>query len=267
MEIKKNDLKKISLNFRRKASDVINSPFEEQAGCLKIFLDFVNQQEIIKSFIDNSYEPIDNLEEIIKKVLGSYGTAYIPLPANEKERLNFLYQVFSYLVDNNIEQPYILAGRYAHSTNFSDMAKSFGDNLVYSFTSIIESYLKEISVDMGYDNESSFVINVNSNGVQVNVANNGSEITANMYNYNESKAVEEINKLEDMASGMDIDEGMRSAIALNLGTLKNEVTKQDKNHGVIKTVFSTLKCLCTAIALYPDFVQGIESLGRLLGLI
>ena len=103
------------------------------------------------------------------------------------------------------------------------MAQSFGNRMVYPFISGIEEYIKDIATDMGYDDNNKYEININSSGVQVNLASNNSSIDAIQNNYlNINEINEEISKLESLLENIN-DEDKRSILMGHMELIKGEV--------------------------------------------
>lgn len=147
------------------------------------------------------------------------------------------------------------------------MAQSFGNRMVYPFISGIEEYIKDIATDMGYADNNKFEINLNSSGVQVNLASDNSSIDAVQNNYlNKNEIDEEISKLESLLENID-DEDKRSVSMGNMELIKGEVVKSNPNKSLLKTSFNSLKFMIGSIATLPDFIEGINKLGSLLGIL
>ena len=137
----------------------------------------------------------------VKKLKGSYssyGSQCLDLGSNVGRRLYLLYSTFKYILENNLNT-INFGWFYANSSKYQDMAQSFGNRMVYPFISAIEEYIKDIATDMGYDDNNKYEININSSGVQVNLASDNSSIDAIQNNYlNKNEIDEEISKLESL---------------------------------------------------------------------
>ena len=262
MEINKKELRKLSRRFRGLGSDVINADYREQIDLLREFIDYVDKTYLIRNYIESFKYNIDDLEESINNVYSSYGSQCLDLGSNAGRRLYLLYSTFKYIL-NTINFGWF----YANSNKYQDMAQSFGNRMVYPFISVIEEYIKDIATDMGYDDNNKYEININSSGVQVNLASDNSYIDAMQNNYlNKNEINEEISKLESLLENI-YDEDKRNILKGNMELIKEEVVKANPNKNLLKTSFNSLKFMIGSIATLPDFIEGINKLGVLLGIL
>lgn len=265
MEINKKELKKISSRFRKLGSNVIYAHYREQNDLLKEFINYIDETYLICDYIESFKYDIDGLEENINSVYSSYGRECLDLGSNGEKRLYLLYTFFKYIIDNELETIYF-GWFYADSSKYQDMAYCFGNRMVYPFITGIEEYIKDIATDMGYDENNKHEININSSGVQVNLADGNSSIDAMQNNYlNTNEINEEILKLEGLLEKID-DKDKQIDLFENLEFIKREVTKVNPNKNLLKITFNSLKFIVGSIAIVPDFIEGINKLGFLLGL-
>lgn len=264
MEINKKDLRKISRNFRAIASRVSHAHFREQKVYLQELMNFVDDTDIIRNYIDSLYDEITDLEQKVKDVIQSYGGITFQLGSSKEERINFLYQLLSYVVKNEIE-PYGLGCLYTSSSKCQDMANEFGNRLVMAFVRDIESYLNDVFTDMGYDENSMFNINVNSSGVQVNIANDHSRITATQDNsIDHNKLTEALDSLNKMVNDLENSEE-KSVLASNLKVVSDELSNGKPKTQVVETCIQTMSTIASRIAMLPAFSQGLKMIGAMIG--
>lgn len=62
------------------------------------------------------------------------------------------------------------------------MVKMFSQRTLLPFANQIDAYIMDIAIDMGYDEEEKFMINVNGGQAQVNIANDSSIINSTQNN-------------------------------------------------------------------------------------
>ncbi|AWZ30147.1 TPA: conjugal transfer protein [Streptococcus agalactiae] len=266
MEISKKELRKISRKFRTLASNVINSHYEEQNANLEEMINFVEQTSLIMEYLNSLEYNVDGLENILNEVNSSYGNKSLSLGNDSYKRTYLLYRAFSYMTKNSLHT-YNFGWYYANSCKYQDMAKAFGDRMVYPFVVGIENYIKDISTDMGYDeNNAMYNINVNSSGVQVNIAEHGSTIEANQENkFNGEDVVKAINNVEELIKGMKDDES-KEILYQNLDGIKNEIKQQHPKREVLTTCLKSMHFIATSVALIPDLSLGIKMVASLMGL-
>lgn len=264
MEINKKELRKVSRRFRKHGNNVIYAHYREQNDLLKEFIDYIDETYLIRNYIESFKYDIEGLEENIKNIYSSYGRECLDLGSNGGKRLYLLYTTFKYIIANDLETIYF-GWFYANSSKYQDMAQCFGNRMVYPFISEVEEYIKDIATDMGYDDNNKYEINVNSSGVQVNLANGNSSIEAAQNNYlNTNEINDEILKLENLLEKIE-DEEKRSTLKGNIELIKGEVVKAYPDRNLLKTSFNSLKLIIGSIAMLPDFIEGINKLGLLLG--
>ena len=139
--------------------------------------------------------------------------------------------------------------------------------MVYPFVVEVENYMKDISTDMGYDeNNALYNININSSGVQVNIAEHGSTINADQENkFNSEDVIKAINNVEDLIKGME-DENSKSVLNQNLDGIKNEIKQKYPKKEVLITCLKSMHFIATSIALIPDLTLGIQMIASLMGI-
>ncbi len=266
MKISKNELKKISRKLRKVSSDVMNAHFREQNDFLVELINYVNSTPLIKKYIDSIEYDVGDLLEDVRRVNNSYGRQMIDLGSNSKKRTFLLYKTFNIIIEEKMPT-YNFGSAYAGSTKYQDMAQSFGDRLVYPFVSDIGEYIKDIATDMGYDeNNSLYNINVNSSGVQVNIADNNSSISAiqeNNFISDEMKnKIQEIEEYISSISAPEVKENMLS----NLEIIKAEIIKRNSDKNLLITSLKNMYLVAGSIAMLPDLVQGIKMLADMIGI-
>lgn len=266
MEISKKELRKISRKFRTLASNVINSHYEEQNANLEEMMNYIEQTSLIKEYLNSLEYDVEGLEDGLNKVNSSYGRKYLSLGNDSDKRTYLLYRAFSYITKNRL-RTYNFGWYYVNSRKYQDMAKAFGDRMMYPFVVCIENYLKDISTDMGYDeNNTMYKINVNSSGVQVNIADHGSTIEANQENkFTSEDIAKAINEVEELIKGMK-DDDSKEILYQNLDGIKNEIKQQHPKREVLVTCLKSMHFIATSVALIPDLSLGIKMLASLMGL-
>ncbi|AIG44285.1 TPA: conjugal transfer protein [Streptococcus suis] len=265
MEINKKELKKISRRFRTLASNVMNAHFREQNDALIEFLDYVKSTVLIFDYVESLAYDIDGLELLLDKINSSYGNEALDLGTNSRKRTYLLYRAFDYIALNKLSTTNF-GWYYANSKKYQDMAKAFGDRLIYPFVLEIEEYIKDIATDMGFDNDSSYNITINSSGVQVNIAEHGSTVNAKQENsINSEEFSRAIKKVEDAIEAVENNES-KSVLKQNLEVVKNEIQAAQPKKTILTSAFNSMKFIATSVALTPDLTEGIKLLASAIGI-
>lgn len=265
MEINKKELKKISSRFRNLASYVMNAHYNEQLDLLEEFVDYVKQTSLIYDYIQSLSYDINGLEEHLDTINVSYGRQALDLGSNSNRRTYLLYKTFEYIVSKKM-MTYNFGWYYSGGKNYQDMAKAFGDRMVYPFVSEIEEYIKEISIDMGFDNDSKYNININSTGVQVNIAELGGTVHAEQENSLNSEELKNaivnvsniIEKIDNLA--------LKSTLEQSLDTIKNEIKEKEPKKNSLTSALTAMKFIASTVAMLPDLTSGIQMIASLLGI-
>ena len=265
MEINKKELKKIRIRFRTLASNVMTAYYKEQTNILKEFLNYIKQTPLLYNYIQSLAYDLVGLDELLDRINKSNGTEGLDLGCDSHKRAYLLYRTFEYIVEKDCDTIYF-GWYYVESTSNTDMAKAFGDRLIYPFLSEIENYIKDIYTDMGFDNESSYNITINSSGVQVNIAEHGSTFHTEQKNkINTDEVFKAIQQVENIIKNMD-DERSKIVLHQNLNNVKKEVQENDPKKTNLLSCLNTMKYIALSIATIPDLTTGIQMIATLLGL-
>ncbi len=265
MEISKKELKKTSREFRTIASRVINAHYEEVNSSINMLINYIDETPILYEYIQSIIDVRDDLEDEIKNVIGSYGRKRIITGSNPKEEVSTIYQILLYIKDNPNTNTFMLGYRYTSSKKYQDMIKEFGNRLVLPFVNHIDNYLMNIATDMGYDEESKFMITITGGQVQVNIANDQSTINAKQSNkVNNTEIVEIIESIRKALNADNVESQIKDTINSNLDFIEEELAETTPKYPKVKTFLSTIVLLAKGI---PQAVQTIESIQKLYELI
>ena len=266
MEISKKELRKISRKFRTLASNVINSYYTEQNAHLDEMMHYLEQTLLIKEYLKSLEYDIEGLDDLLNNISVSYGRHALNLGSDSNKRSYLLYRVFSYIIENKLPT-YTFGWYYTDSNKYQDMAKEFGNRMIYPFVVEIENYIKDISTDMGYDEDNSlYNINVNGSGVQVNIAERGGRINASQENkFSIEDIITAINNVEELVNRVE-NEATQSMLNQNLDCIKNEIYKKNPKKELLSNWLKNMHFIATSIALVPDLSLGIQTIASLIGL-
>lgn len=261
MEINKKDLKKISRKFRMMASRVLNAHHTEINSTIKMFIDYVDRTNVISEYIENITEEDIVIENILKQVVASYGRLTVPLGNTPEQEIGRGYQVLKYIHDNQSFQTHSLGMAYTSSSKIQDMIENFGRYIVSPFANGINEYLYDITIDMGYDEERNYMINVSGGQAQLNISNDNSSINATQkVQINQSKIDEAIADLKKNLNSDALNANTKDIILDQLEVI--EVEKNSKHPK--KEVFNkTLKTINSILSSIPLADKAIESAKKL----
>lgn len=255
MNIDKKQLKIISLEFRTIANRLINCHWQTGMDLLKKFITYIDTNEIIRDYIQSYVNPDD-----FKDYKYQTGIVYSSMGDSKQEEISFTYQFLKYAVDNCKSDIYhSLARGYAKEAN--DAVKEFCTRIILPFVNYIEGYLTEIGIQMGYDENTQFTINVTGGNPQLNIASGNSEITATQ---NIGIDVNQLEKIMDEIREATNTEAFGNEeieqITDSLDAIKAELTSLQPKKGILRTALKGLQAIngsaqfLAAIATMVQFV-------------
>ncbi len=253
--INKKELKKESIEFRTIASRTLTSDFQVFNGNLKRLIIFIDNNEVIKQYINSCICQYNELkiENDVKEVCTKYDCIFEDYIEEEKE-VAYIYQILKYIVDNNIDcRAYIKS--YSSSGKYQDKLKSFCDNVVEPLINYINVNYERIFIEMGMDEETKFVII--SNGGQLNLARDNANITAIQNNYNELDRL--VSNVKQKVDNIE-DEELKQEIIDNAEGIQEELKKKDIKKGRVKAFISSLQEALPKIGTLAELAVAITEL-------
>ena len=126
----KKELKKQSRDFRVISSRVLTSDFQMFGDNLKRLINYIDNNEIIKKYIDSCRSENDNfkIEEDVNQVCEIYDCIFDTY-IEEKQEVSYIYQILKYIVETNKDcRAYTMS--YSYSKKYQDKLKGFCDNVL-----------------------------------------------------------------------------------------------------------------------------------------
>ena len=252
--IDKKQLKIISMEFRTIANRLITCNHQTGMPLLKKFMTYIDENEIISEYIKqyvnpNDFEPVER------------GTRFSSMGDTKQEEISYTYQYLKYAMENYHSFYHDMAFGYAREAN--DAVKEFCNRIVLPFVNYIEGYLTEIGIQMGYDEDKKFMINVNGGVAQVNVVNDNAIVHATQNNGIDISQLEII--ISDIIKHIptDLTPEEREQISDSVEVIRTEVQSANPRKGFIKTALKGLQ----AINGTAQFGAAIATLVQFLGTI
>lgn len=226
IKLTKNELKKISLDFRMVANRLIRTKSEEGISNLKRFLNYIDNNPIIIKFIQQHNNDTFDIESIIRK----YPHLNYSIPDDSQTReMSFIYQLLKYGLDN-YNNTY--GGYYDLAYAFSGYVGTiqaavdkFNSSIVLPFYGYIENYLTKLQIDMGDDENARITIHVQGDNYGHNI---GATMTEMNINQNNS------------SFGVGVNQGEISAEKL-VGTINHLQTSENPNALQLAELLNKLK--------------------------
>lgn len=260
MEITKKDLRKTSKAFRSYANRVINAHYDEFDSILKMFLKHIDKTPLIYNYI-NSFDIVcsdQDLSTQVQDVVESYGAKYFYTGETIEEELIYTYKLLKYLNQSDMHVTYY--GQAYGGRQYQEITKNFATRVVLPFVNHIEDYLTEIAIEMGYDEEAKFMININGGQAQVNISKDNSTLEAHQTNNIQGAELETIVASIKALLTDEISESNKEIINDNVDVIQEELKKENPKRGFLKTAWNGIE---TTIKNIPDAVQLVENLNKL----
>ncbi|KAA8346276.1 hypothetical protein [Leuconostoc mesenteroides] len=266
MEIDKKELKKTSRKFRQMASRVLNAHYTEINSVIKMFIEYIEDTPIINEYIQSIFVEYPNLQEQIKQVSASYGDLVLPTGDTPEQEITYVYQILKYISENTSVQTSALGWGYTSSKKFQDMVKEFGIRVVLPFVNGIDDYLSDIATDMGFDEESKFMINISGGQAQVNISNDNSTLNATQnIQVNPSEIASLIAELKNnIENELSNSQNIKNILLSQAQLIANEAADEKPKKEVLKTAINTIQDLLKTV---PFAVTALESSRKLYELI
>lgn len=259
MELSKKDLKKISREFRSISSRLIQSSYEDILPILNIFINTIEKQEVIYEYIKNCKNDDYDIEKEFETVYEDWNCVF-SLGSTVEDEVYIIYHILKYILDKQVDITMITMG-YSRSNYFQDKVKAFHDRVTLVFVNHINTYLMNISTDMGYDEEAIHMITIN--GTQVNISNGNSTLNAVQNNSN-NETSELIKIIDNIRGSIDgsIPNDEKEIILENVETIQAQLESDKPKKGLVKTCLlglnTTIMALPHAIKLSENVNQFIK---------
>lgn len=262
MNMNKKELRKLMHDFNVKANAVCHSNIDEYIRVLSIFVSFVNDSDLISGYIKSCGKYDVDMANEFDEVSSSYGECFFNLGYSEQEEVSHSFAILSYLVENPSYLRSIINSYSEGSKYYKDMLKNFNNRVTGSLIRNIENYLSKIGIDMGLDENKSYIISCN-NG-QVNIADNNSSIVSECkINSNEIDNIKSL--LEKVKEeGKDLSEDDKSLLEASASTIMDELESQKPNKGKLNMALSALKGLKETAAFIVTLDAAIPAIMSLI---
>lgn len=241
------EYKKISLDFRRVASNFLRTEYTNQDIPLRRFYNYIEKEETIKNIIADKINGVDyDYHECFGK--DQFGISYIDIPLDEEKHIKAMYDYLKYIVDNGIALDRLAMEFPCGSKKITDYLQNFID---MAFKPLIDYIQDELSKLMIMLEEENMGINMSNNNGVINYANNGSNIKSdNVINQNDLKDISKI--IESIMKNIrevDIDEDTKENIIDDVEVLQEQLQCNIEKPARLKKAFNGIKSFLTNSAL------------------
>lgn len=245
------DYKKVSLDFRRIASNMLRTEYSNPDIPLQRFKNYIDTNEIVKEIIQNA---IKNVEyDYTKCFVTDRGSGWgdLNIPVNENEHLRAMYDYMAYIVDNNIGIINISHNYFCSSRKITDTIQNF---ISLAFKPMVDYIVDELSKMILMDDEIQMKkIEVNANNSVVSIADNESCINSNNainISQNDIKAISSlITSLKSKIDEVEISKDEKENFIDDLDVLQEQINSSEYKATRLKKSFNNIKLFLTNSAL------------------
>jgi hypothetical protein len=235
------DYKKTSLDFRRIASNMLRTEYNNPNTPLQRFKNYIDTNDIVKEIV----------QEAIKDVVYDYNNCFVKsdnywaklnIPVNENEHLRAMYDYMSFIVDNNVNVLNISNSYLCSSRKFTDIIQNF---LSLAFKPMVDYIIDELSKMILMEEEEMKGITINNDKGVVNVADRNSTITSNNninINENDIESIAKIiTSLKEEINKIGIPNEEKESVIDDLDIIQEQVDESISKPARFKKAFNNIK--------------------------
>lgn len=255
------EVKKIFARFNANANRLLQSNIDDYIDVLKKFLSYVDSTELIKNYIDSCGEHNKNMQGTFKEVMNLNSEYVFGLGDTVEEEVVGIYDILKYMSETYTSIPRNILFVYSRADSIQGRLKDFNNRIVMVLIRHIESFLTEVGIDMGLDDN--IVYNISTDSGQINISNDNSTLNAVQ---NNGIDVNELNKLiSEMRNALDenLSDEEKEEANDSIDIIENELKSEHPDEKNVKTHFKFLKKIdsgvkfinsCLALVTFVDKV-------------
>ncbi|MDK2821466.1 MAG: hypothetical protein PWP31_1431 [Clostridia bacterium] len=241
--ISKKELKIIDKDFRRYASRFLKTKLGNEINDLNRFLNYIESQPIIMDFINKNITEEFDMELVIKS--RRWRELY-DIPIEKDQEISWIYQFLKYCQSNVMDFRDISYG-YGSGNKYQDHIDAFLHEVVKPFIDHITDFIGEVMIEMGYDEDTPFKIEISNNNGQINVSKDNSTINAiNTVNIvqNDMETITDLaDRFIELLKQENIDKDEKEMIIDDVEVIKEQVVKDQPRIPRLKRVLQSIKGL------------------------
>lgn len=245
LDIKK--YKKISLGFRRLASNFLRTEYTNQDIPLRRFLNYIEREETIKNIIDKK---IKNVEFDYREcfVKDKFGRSYIDIPLDEGEHIKAMYDYLKYIVENDICLERLAMEYPCESRKINDILQNFIDLAFKPLVDYIQDEISKIMIMMEKDKMEK--IDMSNNQGVINYADRMSSIKSD--NVIKENDIENIFKIIDTIKNnlneLDLSDEEKDNVLDDVEVVQEQIQSNITKPARIKKAINNIKFFLTNTA-------------------
>jgi hypothetical protein len=192
IKITKDELRKLSIEFRTVAGRLIRTHPDEGMKNLKRFMNFIENNIIIQDFIQKHNSQSIDIQSLLSTDVYFVGEYHIPDDSQEEE-IAFVYQLLKYGLEKYYPHSqgydYLSQSLFGYQGKTKDRVERFNFSVVKPFVNYIENHLTHLQIDMGDAEQAKISIQVYGNNYGDNLGVGGTMGETNINQSNSSIGV------------------------------------------------------------------------------
>lgn len=260
------NFKKTLFLYNQEANRLLRSEWDESPLPFKRFLDFLESQPEIKSYLDGciadhtpaKFDAAVEVEEVTSKMGATCGP-FSTVPDEESAQV---YLILRELVSRDIGGTSEFYYGHGQGKKFADMYKGFLDKVVRRLISNITSYLTMRGMEMGLDEGLPVTNNIGDVGsLQINQATNGATIhAAQMNGFRNEELDSLIDVLLTAAKAEVTDRETLEDIEENAELVRSQMESGEPKRGLLKGALGLLNGVNAGTQFTAALIQIVEFL-------
>ena len=148
MELNKIELKKISHDFNIVSSRIMRAKFDDYNLVLRKFLAFIDENEIIHTYVMSGDISGFDASSEYQQVTGSHGKLVFDFGPTPEEETYQIYAILKHISNNDLDVSWGMMFQYAGVGNKrNEVIKEFNDRVVLVLIQSIEGHLTKIGYE------------------------------------------------------------------------------------------------------------------------
>ena len=241
------EYKKISLDFRRVASNFLRTEYTNQDIPLRRFYNYIEKEETIKKIIE---EKISGVDYDFQKCFGKdeFGISYIDIPLDEENHIKAMYDYLRYIVENDITLDRLAMDFPCESKKITDYLQNF---INIAFKPLIDYIQDELSKIMIMVEEEKMGIDMSNNQGVINYAKDNSIIKSdNVINHNTLEGiVNVIETIKNTIKNVDIDKDEKDSVLDDIEVVQEQLQSSIEKPARLRKAFNNIKTFLNNSAL------------------
>lgn len=237
------EYKKISLDFRRVASNFLRTEYTNQDIPLQRFYSYIEKESTIKNIILNKIDGVDyDFHDCFGK--DEFGRSYIDIPLDEEKHIKAMYDYLSYIVENNVSLYSLSMDFPCGSKKITDYLQNFID---LAFKPLIDYIQDELSKLMIMIEEEKMGIDMSNNQGVINYAKDNSVIKSDsVINHNTLEEIANvIESIKDTIKNVDIDKDEKDNVLDDIEVVQEQLQCSVEKPARLRKAFNNIKTFLT----------------------